>query len=293
MAEPSITLQECIDVQTEYLADPASIEPYKTTWKNDAKARYNAAKTQAVTEAEDSNDEGVHFDPYSITYTGLTADETISADTTVTADPLDYGNYTPLYETKNIDFYLDGTLSTSDNSTPFTQDILVAPLADGPHSLFVKAVDGMKVGHYDFLNFNVNTAPTLPAITLNVPADPVNKTITLTGSVGSDATFTPSFIKLYLVSYLGKEIWSGEVTSGFDSLAIDINTTLFENGEHKLFAIFGYDSGNSIVKEYTLTTENVPETTLPPPPIPGFEIFIVFPTFVALVAVVNRRRKKK
>ncbi|MHA2139685.1 MAG: extracellular solute-binding protein, partial [Candidatus Hodarchaeales archaeon] len=243
MATPSITAEECIDYQKGYLANPASIESVKASWLSQAKARYSAAKSQAAIEANDDNDVGEFFSPYTADITGVATDEVLTTDTTVNMTIVDYADYTYLYSTEEVEFYLDGVYTSTDNSTPFTIDIPTTTLADGPHSLMTIATEFMGTAKLNYVNFQANTQKTPPAYSITVPSGIVGNVSSLNGSISSDADFTPSFVQFHIFSVLDKLLWSSKVTTGLDSFSEALNTTLLPNGDHKVIAVVGYDSG--------------------------------------------------
>ncbi len=293
MATPSITPEECIDYQNAYLANPFSIDQIQATWLSEAKARYTAAKTQAGVEANDDNDEGEYFSPYTADISGVSTDEVLLADTTVNMTIVDYADYTYLYSTKEVDFYLDGVYTSTDNSTPFTIDIPTTTLANGPHSLMTIATEYMGTEKLNYVNFQANAQKSPPTYSITVPSGTVGNMSSLDGSIGSDADFTPSFVQFYIFSTLDKILWSSKVTASLASFSEALNTTLLPNGEHKVIAIVGYDSGNSVILEDTITIFNeaavIPTSTYEPAP--GFMIFSVIP-FLAILVIFEKKRKK-
>ncbi|MHA2138770.1 MAG: hypothetical protein ACW98G_12895, partial [Candidatus Hodarchaeales archaeon] len=88
-------------------------------------------------------------------------------------------------------------------------------------------------------------------------------------------------------------LWSSKVTTGLDSFSEALNTTLLPNGDHKVIAVVGYDSGNSVILEDTITIFNEASvtTTTEWKQASGFMIFSVIP-FIAIFAIFEKKRKK-
>ncbi|NHJ02722.1 MAG: ABC transporter substrate-binding protein [Candidatus Heimdallarchaeota archaeon] len=293
MGQPSITAEECKTVQAEYLASPASIEPYIASWKAAAKARYKSASEKAIAESNDNNDNGEYFNPYSADISGVTSGQVLTTDINVSIIPQDYANYTYLYGTKDIKFILDGEESLTDEEAPFECLVELTGLADGPHSVLTIATEHMGTTYIDWVNFHVNSEIIPPTYTITPPTGVVGNVTAITGTIPSGTGFTPSEVQLFIISAsTGKIIWTATQASSLNSFSVPVNTTELPNGEHSVLAIIIYEEGNSIIVDASIEIYNEPLTTSAPfKPSPGFFLLPVIPIFMLLV-IFNKRKKK-
>ena len=159
-------------------------------------------------------------------------------------------NDLPLGPTSTISYQWDTTSNFSWNS---------ATVANGSHSLQVKAYDGSNVSTSATVTVNVNNTTTTTPPTSSITAPPSASTVSGTIAVTADATGVPSVSKVEF--YVDGTLKATDTTSPY---SFSWDTTQVANGTHTLQAK-AYDPANNIGSSSVVTvTINNPVTTPAP-----------------------------
>jgi chitinase len=162
---------------------------------------------------------------------------TVSSTVTVTATATDDTGVI------NVEFYVDGTLKKSDNSSPYTYSLDTTTLSNGTHSLMTKAYDAAgNIGSSPTVNITVSNGTstpdtTNPTATITKPTNNATVSSTITVSVTASDNVSVSKVQLYVDGSL-------QGTDTTSPYSFSLNTTSLTNGSHSLVAKATDPSGN-------------------------------------------------
>jgi hypothetical protein len=167
-----------------------------------------------------------------------------------------------------VDFYADGTLIGSDTSAPYTLGWSTAGVADGAHTLTVKATDGAGNARTS-AGVAVTVDNTAPATALSAPAQ--NALVRGTVPVSATASDTGGVERV--------EFYAGGMLLGTARVApygVSWNTTALANGSVVTLTTRAYDlAGNVTVSaSHTVTVDHTAPTVAITSPANGASLFL-------------------
>ncbi len=296
-AAPSITLEETRDLQDEYLADPTIKDSLLNQFRSAALSRYSGISASVDAEKGDDNNDGIFFNEFAIDITSLTEEEVLLGTVPITAEVVDYRDYSFEYSVKNITFSVDGTpvstqmmpSSTVDGISTFSTMWDTSTATNGSHSVSVDAYEFTGRSVSDTLNIYVgkDIPPPLAAFTTPLLNATVNETISIS-AFAQDSD--PYFVSSVTISIVGTTAeWT--FTSDFSLMEATFNTSLISDGEYILRMVVTYTAGNTQTVEINIHVKNEKEET-EWKPAPGFEGLALVLSLIALAGygVTSRRR---
>lgn len=202
--------------------------------------------------------------PPSVNITSPTDGTTLSGTTTtITA------NATDNVQVGKVEFYIDGTLRSSDSSAPFTYALTNNSLTPGAHTVYAKAYDTSNLTtNSGTINFIVpdTVAPTT-TITVPTAGTPLSGTAGLTATASDD-------VKVTKVEFYVNGVLKGSDNASPYSISLD--TTTLTNGNYTITSK-AYDAAGNVGTSagVAVTVNNV---TTPPPDTTAPVVGITSPT---------------
>jgi hypothetical protein len=231
------------------LAEPTG-EYTLTTWAYDAKGNIGTSEPVVVTIERDTT-------PPSATVTAPAAGATVEGTRTISATTTDNTRVT------KVEFYVDGTLLSTDTSSPYSASWNTHPFGNGSHTLRVEAHDTYgNVGTSAGVVVTVNNDITAPTVSVTSPAEgaTVSGTVTIAASALDDRSVDR--VRFYVDGHYEGTDYSAPFTTTWFSRSVP-------NGVHVLTAEAYDDAGNvgtsasiSVITNNDLTP---PETSITAP----------------------------
>ena len=155
-----------------------------------------------------------------------------------------------------VEFYVNGTLQSSDSSAPYAFTWNTAAIANGPYTIIAKAYDAAgRVGQSAGVSVNVFNDITAPAVTIASPA--AGSTVSGTVNVAANASdnVAVSKVEFYLNGVLKASATSAPYSYTWNTLAA-------ANGAYTLIAK-AYDTAGNIGQSATVSVNVSNDTTAP------------------------------
>jgi sulfur relay (sulfurtransferase) DsrF/TusC family protein len=143
-----------------------------------------------------------------------------------------------------VGFYVDGSLKSTDTSSPYSYSWNTTSLANGSHSIYAKAYDAAgNVKQSSIISVTVdNTAPTV-SITAPAANAKVKGTVTVTASASDNVGV--SKVEFYVDGVLKRTDTSSPYSYGW-------RTTSLANGSHIIYAK-AYDAAGNVTQSATVS----------------------------------------
>lgn len=211
---------------------------------------YNAAGTESPYSNVVSVSEAT---PPTVSITSPASNTTISGTVSVAASATDNVGVT------KVEYYLNGTLKSTDTSTPYVYSLSTASLASGTYTLMAKAYDAAgNIGQSGNVSVTVVNDTTAPTVSLTSPVNnaTVSGTTTITATAGDNVGV--SKVEFYRSGVLLSATNVAPYSYGW-------NTTTVANGSYTLTAKAYDNTGNVAQSANVLVTVNNPvaDTTAP------------------------------
>lgn len=179
-----------------------------------------------------------------VSITAPTTNSTISGTVSVTASASDNVGVA------KVEFYLNGTLKTSDTSTPYVYSLSTASLASGTYTLMAKAYDAAgNVGQSSTVSVSVVNDTTAPTVSLTSPAN--NATVSGTTTITASASDNVGVSKVEFYRS-GTLLYATNVAP----FSYAWNTTGVTNGSYTMTAKAYDNTGNVATSTNVLVTVN-------------------------------------
>ncbi|MDD2309698.1 MAG: Ig-like domain-containing protein [Desulfuromonadaceae bacterium] len=236
------------DAKKVTTATLTGLDPNRTYYF--AVTAYNATGTQSSYSNIVSVAEAT---PPTISITAPAANTTISGTVSVTASATDNVGVT------KVEYYLNGTLKTTDTSTPYVYSLNTTSLASGTYMLMAKAYDAAgNVGQSSNVSVTVVNDTTAPTVSLTTPAN--NATVSGTTTITASASDNVGVSKVEFYRS-GTLLYAANVAP----FSYAWNTATVTNGSYTLTAKAYDNTGNVATSANVVVTVNnvVADVTAP------------------------------
>jgi hypothetical protein len=180
--------------------------------------------------------------------TAPTNNSTVSGTTNITASATDNVGVT------KVEFYIDGTLKTTDTSTPYSYSWDTTVVANGSHVIYAKAYDAANnAGTSSTVSVNVsNTTSTAVSAAITTPAaDSIVSGIVPIRVTTANKSLSNDYIILYID---GRYVASA--VPRFSTLSYNWNTAGYANGAHTITVNIGSSSSIVATASINVTVNN-------------------------------------